>query len=98
MSYKKMLVNVTTENVDFLQDVKVKGQTITDTLNLALDTYRAMIADQTARRTEAARKQERAAQAHVDELFENMEFRTEAFKQAWVAAVLDRFDEYVDVI
>ena len=98
MQYRKMLLNITTENADFLNDMKVKGQLITDSINIAIDMYRTTIADQTTRRTEAARKQEQAAQLHVDELFSTIEFRSEVFKQAWVAAVLDRFDEYVDVI
>lgn len=98
MQYKKMLVNVSQDNVDFLNDMKVKGQLITDSINIAIDTYRAIVQDQTARRRAAAAKQEAAAQRHVDELFETLEFRSEAFKQAWVAAIMDRFEDYIDVI
>lgn len=98
MQYKQVMTKLTDENLAFLHDMKCKGQTMADTINLAIETYRAVIEDQTTRRRAAAAKQEAAAQRHVDELFETMEFRTEVFKQAWVAAVLDRFEDYVDVI
>ena len=98
MQYKQVMTKLTDENLAFLRDRKAKGQTMADTVNLALETYRAIITDQENRRRAAAAKQEAAAQRHVDELFETMEFRSEAFKQAWVAAILDRFEDYVDVI
>lgn len=92
MAYKKMLLNVTSENADFLADMKSRGQLITDSINLALDTYRAMIEDQQRRRNAALEKQRAAAQQHVRDLFEAMEFKSPAFKKAWIDEVMAQFD------
>lgn len=92
MQYKQMMVQVSPENVEFLREMKSRGQLITDSVNLAIDTYRAIIADQDERRAAAHAKQRLAARQHVDDLFDAIEFRSEVFKKEWLDAVMDKFD------
>lgn len=91
----QIFITISDENNAMLEELKKSERRKSEVVNDALDMYRIMHDDKKRRVTEALRKQEAAAQAHVDELFNTMSFHNEAFKRAWVEAVLDRFEDYV---